>query len=71
MDQKLLLRLVKEHGTPLFIVDHKVLREDYATFRKHLPRVQVYSSRPTATRRSCRRSTTSAPASTWPASPSS
>lgn len=42
MDQKLLLRLVKEHGTPLFIVDHKVLRENYATFRKHLPRVQVY-----------------------------
>jgi ornithine decarboxylase len=42
MDQKTLLRLVKQHGTPLFIVDHKVLRENYAHFRKHLPRVQVY-----------------------------
>jgi ornithine decarboxylase len=42
MDQKTLLRLVKTHGTPLFVVDHKVLRENYAQFRKYLPRVQVY-----------------------------
>ncbi len=37
-----LKRLAKKHGTPLFIVDHKVLRENYADFRKHLPRVQAY-----------------------------
>src|SRR6516162_6640886 len=42
MDQKTLLRMVKIHGTPLVVVDHKVLRENYAQFRKHLPRVQVY-----------------------------
>lgn len=42
MDQKTLLRLVKEHGSPLVVVDHKVLRENYAQFRKYLPRVQVY-----------------------------
>jgi ornithine decarboxylase len=42
MDQKSLLRLAKTHGTPLFIVDHRALRENYATFRKHLPRVKVY-----------------------------
>ena len=42
MDQKSLLRMVKIHGTPLVVVDHKVLRENYAQFRKHLPRVQVY-----------------------------
>jgi ornithine decarboxylase len=42
MDQKALLRLAKTHGTPLFIMDHDVLRENYASFRKHLPRVQVY-----------------------------
>jgi ornithine decarboxylase len=42
MDQKTLLRLVKAHGSPLFVVDHKVLRENYAQFRKHMPRVQVY-----------------------------
>src|SRR5262245_14590045 len=42
MDQKALLRLVKANGTPLVVVDHKVLRENYAQFRKYLPRVQVY-----------------------------
>jgi len=42
MDQKTLLRLAKTHGTPLVVVDHKALRENYAQFRKHLPRVQVY-----------------------------
>jgi ornithine decarboxylase len=42
MDQKTLLRLAKIHGTPLFIVDHQVLRDNYETFRKYLPRVQVY-----------------------------
>ena len=42
MDEKTLLRLAKAHGTPLVVVDHKVLRENYAQFRKNLPRVQVY-----------------------------
>src|SRR5262249_4433156 len=42
MDQKTLLRLAKTHGTPLFVVDHDVLRQNYEIFRKHLPRVQVY-----------------------------
>jgi ornithine decarboxylase len=42
MDQEMLLQLAKIHGTPLVVVDHKVLRENYEQFRKHLPRVQVY-----------------------------
>jgi len=42
MDEKTLLRLAKTHGTPLVIVDHKALRENYGQFRKYLPRVQVY-----------------------------
>lgn len=42
MDQKTLLQLAKIHSTPLVVVDHKVLRENYEQFRKHLPRVQVY-----------------------------
>lgn len=42
MDQKTLLQLAKMHNTPLVVVDHKVLRENYEQFRKHLPRVQVY-----------------------------
>src|SRR5262249_30262907 len=42
MDNKTLLRLAKSHGTPLVIVDHKVLRENYLQFCRHLPRVQAY-----------------------------
>jgi ornithine decarboxylase len=42
MDQKSLLRLARANGTPIVVVDHKVLRENYAQFRKYLPRVQVY-----------------------------
>jgi len=42
MDQRTLIQLAKTHGTPLVAVDHKALRENYAQFRKYLPRVQVY-----------------------------
>src|SRR3974377_1712896 len=42
MDSKRVLQLAKQHGTPLIVVDHKMLRENYAQFRKYLPRVQVY-----------------------------
>jgi ornithine decarboxylase len=42
VDERTLLRLAKTHGTPLVVVDHKVLRENYAQFRKYLPRVQAY-----------------------------
>lgn len=38
----LLKKLAKEHGTPLFVVDHAVLRRNYARFKRHLPRVQGY-----------------------------
>lgn len=37
-----LKKLAKEHGTPLFVVDHNELRRSYATFKKYLPRVQAY-----------------------------
>src|SRR5271157_5201756 len=42
MDQKKLVKLAKKHGTPLVVVNHKVLRANYERFRKYLPRVQVY-----------------------------
>ena len=42
MNQKQLLDLAKKHGTPLFVVDHDELRKNYALFRKHFPRVQIY-----------------------------
>jgi ornithine decarboxylase len=37
-----LKKLVKEHGTPLFVVDHAEIRRNYAEFKKRLPRVQAY-----------------------------
>lgn len=36
------LTLAREHGTPLLIIDHDRIRENYRTFKKHLPRVQAY-----------------------------
>jgi len=42
VDERTLLRLTKVHGTPLVVVDHKVLRDNYAEFRKYIPRAQVY-----------------------------
>lgn len=40
--QAQLQTLAKQHGTPLFIIDHDALRKNYREFRKYLPRVQVY-----------------------------
>ncbi len=37
-----LQHLAREHGTPLFIVDHAELRRNYAEFKRWLPRVQAY-----------------------------
>ena len=42
LSPKLLKQLAEQHGTPLFVVDHREVRRNYATFRKHLPRVQAY-----------------------------
>ena len=39
---KQIAQLIKQHGTPLFILDHKKLRQNYRTFKKNLPRVQCY-----------------------------
>lgn len=38
----LLQQLAESHGTPLFVIDHDELRNNYATFKKYLPRVQAY-----------------------------
>jgi len=42
VNKKLLLDLAAEHGTPIFVIDHEKLRENYREFRKHMPDVQVY-----------------------------
>jgi ornithine decarboxylase len=40
--KELLLNLAKEHGTPIFIIDHAKIRENYRVFKEHLPTVQAY-----------------------------
>ncbi|MBI5382274.1 MAG: type III PLP-dependent enzyme [Opitutae bacterium] len=42
ISQAQLQKLAKEHGTPLFVVDHDALRKNYREFKKYLPRVQAY-----------------------------
>ena len=42
MTKSELLELAQRHGTPLVIVDHEVIRQNYAEFKKHLPHVQAY-----------------------------
>jgi ornithine decarboxylase len=37
-----LQQLAREHGTPLFVIDHDEIRRSYRDFRAHLPRVQAY-----------------------------
>ncbi len=42
ISQTKLRKLAREHGTPLFIVDHAELKKNFAQFKKYLPRVQPY-----------------------------
>src|SRR5258708_23636283 len=42
MTNKQLQSLAREHGTPLVVIDHDLIRENYAAFKKHLPKVQCY-----------------------------
>jgi len=34
--------LARQHGTPLVVIDHKAIRQNYEAFKKHLPKVQAY-----------------------------
>jgi ornithine decarboxylase len=40
--RELLQKLAREHGTPIFVIDHEKIRENYREFKSHLPSVQVY-----------------------------
>jgi ornithine decarboxylase len=42
MTAKQFQALAREHGTPLVVVDHDILRQNYASFKRHLPKVQAY-----------------------------
>ena len=40
--KKLLQELAREHGTPIFVIDHEKIRQNYREFRQYMPDVQVY-----------------------------
>ena len=42
MTRKQLHAVAKRHGTPVIVIDHEVIRRNYASFRRHLPKVQAY-----------------------------
>ncbi|MFA6363780.1 type III PLP-dependent enzyme [Methanoregula sp.] len=37
-----LQQLARENGTPIFIIDHEKIRENYREFKKFMPKIQVY-----------------------------
>ena len=39
---KQLQTIARKHGTPVVVIDHDVIRKNYAGFKKHLPKVQCY-----------------------------
>src|SRR5262245_48815767 len=42
MTNRQLQVIARRNGTPVVVIDHDIIRKNYATFRKHLPRVQPY-----------------------------
>jgi ornithine decarboxylase len=42
MTKKALLEIAREHGTPVVVIDHDVIRANYLSFQRHLPKVQAY-----------------------------
>jgi ornithine decarboxylase len=42
MTRRQLQSLARQHGTPVVLIDHDIIRENYAAFKKHLPKVQAY-----------------------------
>ncbi len=40
--RRLLQKLAREQGTPIFVIDHEKIRKNYREFKAHLPFVQVY-----------------------------
>jgi ornithine decarboxylase len=37
-----LQHIAREQGTPVVVIDHDIIRRNYASFKKHLPKVQAY-----------------------------
>jgi ornithine decarboxylase len=42
MNTRQLQAIARQHGTPVVVVDHEIIRRNYAAFRKQLPKVQAY-----------------------------
>jgi len=42
MTRKQLQSVAREHGTPVVVIDHDIIRKNYFEFKKHLPKVQAY-----------------------------
>jgi ornithine decarboxylase len=42
MTLKQLKAVARKHGTPVVVIDHNVIRKNYAAFKEHLPKVQAY-----------------------------
>jgi ornithine decarboxylase len=42
MTPKLLQSVARKHGTPVVVIDHDAIRQNYAEFKRHLPKVQAY-----------------------------
>ena len=42
MNSRQLQAIARQHGTPVVVIDHDIIRRNYASFRKHLPKVQAY-----------------------------
>ena len=41
-EKVLMQKLAQEHGTPLFVIDHEKIRQNYREFKAHMPNVQAY-----------------------------
>jgi ornithine decarboxylase len=42
MTKSQLQKIARGRGTPVVVIDHNKIRENYAAFRRHLPKVQAY-----------------------------
>jgi ornithine decarboxylase len=42
MTTRQLQSLARQNGTPVVVIDHDLIRKNYAEFKKHLPKVQAY-----------------------------
>ncbi|MBI5281153.1 MAG: type III PLP-dependent enzyme [Candidatus Solibacter usitatus] len=42
MNARQLQSIAGDHGTPVVVMDHEIIRRNYAAFKRHLPKVQAY-----------------------------